>query len=208
VQSWDKVFKSEGKYFLQPEKEVRQLIAVLKKHKVKKILDLGCGTGRHLVYLAKRGFDVYGLDESRTGLKIARKWLKDEQLTAHLKICDLYNKYPFKNEFFDAVISTRAIHHGSSKNVKKAIKEVSRVLKPNGIIFIIVPTSSKTQSVKSKKVEPHVYVPLEGHEKGLPHLIFNKSLIKEYFRNFKIENIFINEIDKNKKFYCFTGLKN
>jgi 2-polyprenyl-3-methyl-5-hydroxy-6-metoxy-1,4-benzoquinol methylase len=46
---------------------------------------LGCGSGRHVVYLAKNGFEVYGIDIAKSGIKIAKEWLKDEKLKANLK---------------------------------------------------------------------------------------------------------------------------
>jgi len=47
------------------EKEIDFITAVLELEKGKKVLDVGCGYGRHLIPLFKRGFDVYGVDLSR-----------------------------------------------------------------------------------------------------------------------------------------------
>ena len=47
-------------------------IPALKKHGVKRVLDLGCGAGRHCVLLAGSGFEVVGIDVSKYALKMAR----------------------------------------------------------------------------------------------------------------------------------------
>ncbi len=41
-----------------------------------RILDLGCDAGRHLIYMAKQGFEAHGIDISETGLNLTKKGLK------------------------------------------------------------------------------------------------------------------------------------
>lgn len=207
VNNWEHIFKKEGKFFLKPRREMSQILKWFKQSKVDRVLDLGCGTGRHLIYLAKRKFDVYGFDESKTGLKIARAWIRQEQLTAHLKAGNLHKTFPYEKDFFAAVISTQAMHHGTTRQVKKTIAEITRVLQPGGLIFITVPKRLFIKNIgvhKSKEIEPNVFVPLEGPEKGLPHFLFNKKLIREFFNDFKILDIVVDDENKN---YCFRGIR-
>jgi len=53
--AWDKAFKKEGKIFTKPQEDMPKIVKLFKKSGVKKVLDLGCGSGRHVVYLAKNG---------------------------------------------------------------------------------------------------------------------------------------------------------
>jgi len=187
-----------------------KVVSLFKTNNVKTILDVGCGTGRHIVYLAQEGFDVYGLDESKTAIQIAKKWLNTEKLKAKFSIGNQYEKFPFAKQFFDAVISTQALHHGTTKEVKKVIREIEHALKDNGIIFITVARKLCSKEIKpsyypmskSKQIEKNVYVPLEGKEKGLPHFLFNKTLIRKMFSNFRLKNIY-----KDDSHYCFVGYK-
>lgn len=48
----------------------------LETHGVKKVLDLGCGAGRHCILLANSGFEVVGTDISKSALKMARQWAR------------------------------------------------------------------------------------------------------------------------------------
>ena len=50
---------------------------------------MGCGTGRHTLYLAKQGFQVYGVDIAEEGIKIAKQWLKENNLKAERRF-DFY----------------------------------------------------------------------------------------------------------------------
>ena len=54
------------------EKRLEAMSAFFRENHVRRILDLGCGDGRHLVYLAATGFEVSGLDFAPTALELAR----------------------------------------------------------------------------------------------------------------------------------------
>lgn len=176
---------------------------------------MGCGTGRHSVYLAKKGFDVYGIDIAEEGIRQAKQWLKSEKLNANLKIGSIYEKLPYKNNFFDAVISTYIIHHNKIENIRKTIREIERIIKPGGLIFINVrkrkfkkfyPKLAIIEKYGQQKssyrvLGPRAYAPTEGGEKGLIHYLFNKKLIKKEFKNFELKIW----IDKKRRHYCFLG---
>lgn len=216
MKQWNKIFKKHGKVFLEPQEDMKRVMNLFKKHGVGKILDLGCGTGRHTVYFARNGFSVYGFDIAKQGIKIAEEWLKKEGLKADLKVGSIYKKLPYKNNFFDAVISTGTIHHEKIENIRKAILEIERVLKPKGLIFItvrkrifkrfypkftIIERYGK-QKLRYKVIDSRTYVPIEGGEKGLIHFLFNKKLIRKEFKSFKILEIWVSS---DKKHYCFLG---
>jgi len=93
---WDKTFKWYGKVFVQPQEDMPRIVKLFKKKGVKRILDLGCGSGRHTVYLAKQGFEVYGIDIVPKEIKMTRDWLKKKKLKANLAIGSIYERLPHK----------------------------------------------------------------------------------------------------------------
>ena len=220
MKQWDKAFKKQGKIFVSVQENIPDIAREFKKNEVKRILDLGSGSGRHIVYLSKQGFDVYGFDISESGIKISKDWLKKEGANAKFKTGSIYKKLPYQDNFFDAVISTNTIHHGKIENIRKAISEIKRILKPEGLIFITVRkrklrksypkftiiNKSRKQKADYQIIAPRTYVPINGTEKGLLHYLFNKRLMRKEFKNFKINNIWA---DSNKRYYCFIDkLKN
>lgn len=101
--------------------------------KNKKILDVGCGTGRYSIPLAKKGAEVEGIDISPGMLRKARRKVKRKNLKIKFKKSGMTN-LPYEDNSFDLVISSLAIDH--VKDFDKAIKEMTRVCKNKGHIII------------------------------------------------------------------------
>lgn len=171
---------------------------------------MGCGSGRHLVYLAKRGFEVWGIDIAKHGIKIARDWIKKEGLKAHLKVGDMHKKLPYRDNFFDAIISIVALHHGKIENIRKLIKEMKRILKPGGLIFITAHKKLPKKKIPKDKlfgikyIAPKTYVILGGPEKGGIHYNFNEKILKKEFKDFEFLKLWL-----EPGHFCLLGkLKN
>ena len=74
----------------------------IKYNKTLRILDIGCGTGRHSIELSKRGYNVTGIDLSESLLKRAKQKASEQNLEINFEQHDA-RKLPFVNEF-DLVI--------------------------------------------------------------------------------------------------------
>jgi ubiquinone/menaquinone biosynthesis C-methylase UbiE len=198
MDSWNSIFKEKGKVFTTPHPDMPRIINYLKEKRAKRILDLGCGTGRHLVLFANEGFEIYGLDSAPEGIEIAKDWLAEKSLSCELIVHQMEEKFPYQDSFFDAVISIQAMHHNIIEKIKFTINEIERVLKPGGLLFITVPTFERFNRKNRwnlKKVEKGTFVPLLGPEKGLFHHFFTEREIYKVFNRFQIKEIYI---DKTK----------
>jgi len=194
---WDDIFTKRGKVFTNPHQDMDKLTKIFKENGVQRVLDLGCGTGRHLLFFSKKGFDVYGIDKSPKGLEIAKNWLDEENLSAKLTHQRIDQKFPYENDFFDVIISIQVIHHNLVKEILFSVKEIERVLKPKGFIFITVPFlqafNVKNDKWNLKRVEKRTYIPQSGPEEGLPHHFFTIAELKHVFSAFELLEIYIDK---------------
>jgi SAM-dependent methyltransferase len=133
---------------------------------------------------------------------MARQWLLEEGLTADLRIQDITRKLPYEAEFFDALISIQVIHHATVATIQKIIREIERVLKREGFIFITVP-KLKNQGKEFEEIEPNTFIPKDGREKGLPHHYFTPEELRGFFENFHITDIHLDRINH----YCLSAFK-
>jgi len=103
-----------------------------------RILDVGCGAGRNLVYLLKEGYEIYAVDSDKRAIEAVRR------LAAKLAPAlppDNFRLEPieamsFPNGFADFVISSAVLHFArDGDHFQAMLRETWRVLKPGGLLF-------------------------------------------------------------------------
>lgn len=100
------------------------------KNRALDILDIGCGTGALITELQKYG-NVVGIDRSEDALKFCReRGITNVKLGSAIKIPEPDKKY-------DAVMALDLLEHLDDD--KEAMKEIKRVLRPDGVAIIFVP---------------------------------------------------------------------
>jgi len=110
-----------------------------------KMLDAGCGEGRHSLEALQRGANIYSMDMDIESLKKTKLKLYYEKTSgSKSKECSFLVhagdalRLPFKDETFDRIICSEVMEHVRDDNL--ACSELSRVLKKGGTIAITVPT--------------------------------------------------------------------
>jgi len=100
---------------------------------VKTILDMGCGTGGHIIPLIKRGYEVTGVDQSEYMLNLAQKKLDEQNMTCELIQGDISTVN--LNKQFDAVISMFSVMGYLTENraFAMACENANKHLKPGGV---------------------------------------------------------------------------
>ena len=97
-----------------------------------KILDAGCGTGINMKILKVLG-EVHGIDSSEEAINFCK-----ERGINNVTLASIEN-IPFKNNEFDLVTTFEVIYHKNVKDDLQACKEIHRVLKNKGLVFLRVP---------------------------------------------------------------------
>lgn len=173
-----------------------------------KILDVGSSQGLTLGYLAQVFPDIQGIDVDQEAIQTALQRLK--RLGLKNKISH-YNgdKLPFKNESFDGIIATEVFEHVDNRD--KFIKELARVLKPEGVLVISSP--NKLYPIECEfhlpflsylpKKAADMYVRLSGRGLSYDHInhpTYN-SFCNSVGRHFTIKDITLDMIRNYNKYY-------
>lgn len=114
-----------------------------------KVLDLGCGNGKLRLLFKDVKIDYTGVDNANELLKIGQE--RDEFSLVNQKFvqADVW-QLPFADNTFDAVFFMAVLHHLPGKDLRlKALQEVKRVLKPNGILVMTNWNRYKKESLSS-----------------------------------------------------------
>lgn len=110
----------------------------------KRVLDVGCGSGRHAYYAAKYGSDVWAVDLG-SSVEVARRNTSTCD-DVHVVQADLL-QLPFEPESFDFVYAIGVLHH--LENPEAAFRTLLRFVKPGGKIHIYLYWRPENQRVKS-----------------------------------------------------------
>ncbi|MBP2650145.1 MAG: glycine/sarcosine N-methyltransferase [Firmicutes bacterium] len=117
------------------EQEVQFIASVLNLKKGADLMDLYCGYGRHATELAKKGYNVTGVDATQAFLDIAQQKATDENIDITLRLCDM-REIDYHSEF-DAIINMfAAFGYFSDEENSQVLKRVSDSLKPGGLFLI------------------------------------------------------------------------
>jgi len=100
----------------------------------KKVLEIGVGPGKLLLRMAKKGYDVTGLEVARQMAYEARKRIRKAGFEIDIISHSVYHM-PFSDGTFDAIVMTFVL--GEIHDLDRAIEEMKRVLKPKMKIIVI-----------------------------------------------------------------------
>ncbi len=146
-----------------PLKVERSLKVLLQyKGRSAKVLDYGCGIGFNTYYFANVFPNVIGIDNDKSSIEIAKKQLKKLKCSKKVLYYD-GKKLPFEDNSFDIVNVSDVWEH--AQNPRLMLKEIYRVLKPDGIIYI---------------TNPNKLWPIETHYK-LPFLSYLPSSFANWY---------------------------
>lgn len=145
-ETYDKYYQSEN-LFGEPYPELIDFFKYF-PHKGK-VLDLGCGQGRDAIAMARLGYKVTGIDNSKVGIA----QMKDIATREHLEIEGLVDDIYTHDNYYDFdIILLDSIFHFAKKDKDREISlilKISKQIKTNGLIcFCIQNTSKKVNILK------------------------------------------------------------
>jgi tellurite methyltransferase len=178
--AWDEAWRElastgEESPWLRPEPKVLASIPFLRGRGVRRVLDLGTGMGRHTLALAANGFDVWGLDASRSGVRHVGGESTGVGLRVAL-VVGTFLELPFPASSFDFVLAWNVLYHGDSASTGQAIAEVARVLRPGGLYLGTMLSKRNAQYGAGREISPNTFVQ-DGSlgDRRHPHLYCNAA---------------------------------
>ena len=103
------------------------------------LLDVGCSWGRWTIAAARKGYQAIGIDPSLGAVMAARRVAEQLQVPAAFVVGDARH-LPFLGASFDAIFSYSVLQHFSRVDAAMAATAIGRVLAPNGLAKVQMPT--------------------------------------------------------------------
>jgi SAM-dependent methyltransferase len=190
---WEEIFKRRewGKY--PPEHLVRFIALNFGRAADRgsvRLLEIGCGPGANVWFMAREGFAVSGIDGSATAIQKASQRLAREGLSADLRVGD-FAELPWPDGHFDGVVEIVSLYANPWNSIRRALREVHRVLK-SGALFLSSFFTDRTWGYgQGNMIETDGFINLrEGPLAGAGFCLFLKrARVADLFGDFAEINI-------------------
>ncbi len=182
-QFYDSLYQSKD--YLAEVKFIRSVIKKFSPIKVKKVLSLGCGTCNHDILMAKKGYQIAGLDQSATMLSRAQQKIKSEGLSNKISLHQGDVRYSNMKDKFDFAMAMFNVigYQITNDDINATLKNVSSNLKPGGLflfdcwyapaVLADPPTDRVKEIKKSKSRIIRLTQSILQHEKNIVQIQFH-----------------------------------
>jgi demethylmenaquinone methyltransferase/2-methoxy-6-polyprenyl-1,4-benzoquinol methylase len=174
----------------------KKVVKIVGKNNPKQILDIATGTGDLALMMASLNPErIVGLDISSGMLEVGKRKIEKAKLSNKIEmIVGDSEEMPFKDNTFDAITVSFGVRNFA--NLDKGIKEIARVLKPDGVL-VILETSNPTKFPfkQGYKLYTNLFLPIVGKLFSKDKVAY--SYLSESANSFPFGESFNNILQKN-----------
>ena len=145
-QNYEDLYTRKEAFLRYPADWVIRFHNMYLKHEVPsgRVLDYGCGAGNNSCFLIEQGYEIYGVDPAQSAIPLIKANLQAKGLDINLQerfsnITAGSVELPYDDNFFDFILSNQVLYYlPSEEAIRRVCKELSRCLRPGGVVFFTV----------------------------------------------------------------------
>ena len=131
------------------------------------VLDLGMGEGRNAIFLAEKGFDVEGVDVSKTAIDRCIQLAKERNAVIHTHVGDLKDFKILEEKYSLIIAAGASLNFLKKSEIEKVVRKIKKGVKKGGFVFVSVASTNdmsykKMLSQQVPTEENTFYVPRMG----------------------------------------------
>jgi|SRR6266705_1659817 len=190
VEAWDESYTRRENHVFSPSEEVVRFVARHLRRRIgldeivdvlpgaagMRVLDVGCGIGRHLIYGQQMGLSMYGIDLSSEAVRVAREWLQRihvDDAEGRAVVGDV-RALPWPDRHFDHALSDGVLDSMTFEIACAGVADLARVLKPAGLFYCSVISGDQTGLEPAFAGERIIR---DQHERGTVQSYFDEAKI-------------------------------
>ena len=185
-QFWDRVWqKPESQaYWTQVAPDVLAMVHSYSPDEYPRVLDLGCGLGRHAMAFALQGFRVWACDVSEKAVAHVVEWA--DELGVSIETCVASSvDDAYATSAFDICVSVNVLYHNSRDGFFHSLGLIRRWLRPGGLLYFTCASREDAVFNPAREVAPNTYELEPGHV----HYLADKPDLEEALAGFRIERL-------------------
>lgn len=190
---WESAFKNNERMWGEnPTDNARTVLELMQKHNIRSVLIPGFGYGRNAKVFYDKGFDVTGIEISKTAIERARKHFGNEVTIHYGSVTDM----PFDEIQYQSIYCYSLIHLLNQTDRIRLIDNCYSQLKNNGIMIFVALSINDKRFGLGEQLEKNTF----HSPQGLNLYFYDEASIKDEFGNYNIvEAKEINEPEENPK---------
>lgn len=165
-----------------PAESIYNSLEIFNQYNVKKILVPGFGYGRNAKVFIDNGFDVTGIEISKTAIEISKKFLNQEIIVYNGSV----NEMPFDNQKYDAIYSYSLLHLLNNEYRNKFIQSCYNQLNENGLLILLTLSKNDFRYGDGILTEKDTFLT----KNGVSLFFYDESELKKDFERFKMISLF------------------
>jgi ubiquinone/menaquinone biosynthesis C-methylase UbiE len=187
---WDKSYDNGDNFVFYPHEEVVRFTSKFIRKRIgleefrdeasdvrgMRVLDLGCGIGRHVIYYHELGLEAYGIDLSNTAVNVALEWGRKSglfEVNQKIRQGDI-RQLPWQDKFFRYAVSHGVLDSMPFEIAREACIELARVMSVGGLFYCDLISGDDSQHSRE----------FSGEE--IVHTAFENRTVQSYFNLAKI----------------------
>lgn len=187
---WDRYWSnaSNRPYWQRPDGRVLEFLRTLDRTEHPKVLDLGCGIGRHAIALAAAGFGVVAIDPSAEAIAETQSCAQRDALCLTTIVGDAFAE-SLRPASFDIVLSFNVIYHGLREDFRRAIDRVHELLRPGGLFYFTCPSRSDGKYGHGPCLAPHTYACERSVTPGDVHYFADEADLMDLLKAYTVRSL-------------------
>ena len=161
-----------------PSEAAKALVEILSKGN--KVIDLGCGSGRDCLFMAREGNEVTGLDISRRGIMAAQMWAREEGLDVRFLVQDMLDGRQAEKTF-DALLCVNVLEYVDARKRPRACHEIWRIATEGAYVGLMARSTEDTELGHGNDLGDNTWELIPG----LPVHFFTEREIKQLLPDFE-----------------------
>lgn len=188
---WESTYKGNDKMWGENSTDnAKKVLELLQKKNIKSVLIPGFGYGRNAKVFYDQGFELSGIEISKTAIERARKYFGTEVIIHQGSVSDM----PYDRKKYQSIYCYSLIHLLNARDRKKLIDDCFAQLKENGImIFVALSIKDKRFGI-GEELKKNTF----ASPNGLSLYFYEKAAVMQEFGNYNIIELKeINEPEQN-----------
>lgn len=187
---WDSSYRNKDNFVFYPHEEIIRFVSkyirkrtgldefkdIVPSSEKTKLLDLGCGIGRHVIYGHEMGLDAYGIDLSGAAVQVATEWATRKGMCESSRkiLQGDIRQLPWADGYFNFAVSHGVLDSMPFEIARAACVELARAMATGGLFYCDLISGDDSKHSREYCGEEVVTT---SHEQGTIQLYFNLSKI-------------------------------